>query len=304
MLPIFSHILFVLALSPLLLGVIGKTKAFFAGRWGPPLLQPWYDIAKLFRKGVVYSTTTSWVFKLTPVVVMATALASCIFVPWGSIAPPVYFWGDALLFIYLYGLMRFFLIIGALDTGSSFEGMGASREAAFSCLSEIVLFMDFILLVMVSKSLVLCNMLNTGFFSSWLSMGPVLVLVAVSFFLVMLVENSRIPIDDPNTHLELTMIHEVMVLDHSGYDLGLILWGSYIKLFVLGSVLVSLFVPAHLSPLTGVTFFLCGMGVLGITIGVVESVMARLRLNRVPHLLIGAFVLATLGFIVILLKGA
>ncbi|MDE2221531.1 MAG: NADH-quinone oxidoreductase subunit H [Candidatus Omnitrophica bacterium] len=303
MFSVILHVSFALFFSPLLLGVVAKTKAFFAGRWGPPLLQPWYDIVKLFRKGSVYSTTTTWVFKLTPVAVLATALLSCIFIPLGTLAPPVYFWGDALFFVYLYGLMRFFLIIGAWDTGSSFEGMGASREAAFSCLSEIILFMDLILLVMVSKSLVLCNMLNTSFFSSWASMGPVLILVVISFFLVLLVENARIPIDDPNTHLELTMVHEVMVLDHSGFDLGLILWGSAVKFFVLGSILISLFIPRHESFMAGMVFFMVGMALLALTVGVVESIMARLRLNSVPHLLTGGFVLALLGFIVILLKG-
>lgn len=304
MLSVFYHLMLVLLLSPLLLGIVGKTKACFAGRWGPPLLQTWHDIFKLFGKGAVYSPTTSWVFRLTPVIVFAGALVSCLLVPLGDTTAPLHFWGDVIFWVYLYALMRFFLIIGALDTGSSFEGMGASREAVFSCLAEIVLFMDLILLAAISRSLVLSRMLSRDALGSWQSVGPVLLLVIASYFLVLLVENSRIPVDDPATHLELTMIHEVMVLDHSGWDLGYILYGSAVKLFVMGSLLVTLFIPPHLPAAAHLMFFLAGMAAIGVLLGVVESTMARLRLSRVPQLLIGAFVLALLGFVVLVLKGS
>lgn len=301
---ILAHIMVVMVLSPLFLGIIGKTKAFFTGRWGPPLLQPYYDIGKLFHKGNVYSTTTTWIFQAAPVVFMAAVLASSVLMPLGGLRAPLQFWGDIILFAYLYGLARFFMIIAALDTGSSFGGMGASREAAFSCLTEIVLFLDFIILVLLSKSLVLSRMIEGNILSSWQLSGPALLLTGASYSLVLLAENARIPVDDPATHLELTMIHEVMALDHSGWDLAYILYGSAIRLFVLGGLFVNILIPFHgLSVIAQTMFFGVGMVVLAVGIGVVESCMARVRLNRVPQLLIGAFVLALVGLLVVLIKG-
>ena len=302
---ILLHISVVMILSPLLLGIIAKTKAFFAGRWGPPLLQPYYDIRKLFRKGNVYSITTTWIFQAAPIVFMATALLSSILIPLGSLKAPLQFWGDIILFAYLYGLARFFMLIAALDTGSSFEGLGASREAAFSCLAEAALFLDFIVLALLSKNFVLSEMIGGNILSSGRLFGPALLLAGASYFLVLLVENSRIPVDDPATHLELTMIHEVIVLDHSGWDLAYILYGSAIKLFVLGGLLVNILIPSRgLAPVSRTAIFFGGMILLALVIGIVESCMARLRLNRVPQMLIGAFVLALVGLLVVLIKGA
>ena len=297
---ILSHIGIVMIFSPLLLGIIGKTKAFFAGRWGPPLLQPYYDIWKLFRKGNVYSTTTTWIFQAAPVVAMAAVLVSSVLISLGGLKAPMSFWGDVVLFAYLYALARFFTILAALDTGSSFEGMGASREAAFSCLTEVVLFLNLMILALISKSFVLSQMIEGGTLA-----GPALFLAGTSYFLVLLAENARIPVDDPATHLELTMVHEVMVLDHSGWDLAYILYGSAVKLFVLGGLLVGIFIPSDgLSPLAQTAMFLGGMVLLALVIGVVESCMARLRLNRVPQLLVGAFVLALVGLLVVLINPA
>ena len=300
---ILLHMGIVLILSPMLLGIIGKTKAFFAGRWGPPLLQPYYDIGKLFRKGNVYSTTTTWIFQAAPVVSLAAVLVSSTLIPLGSLKAPLPFWGDIILFAGLYALARFVIILAAWDTGSSFEGMGASREAAFSCLAEIVLFLDLIILALLSKKFILSEMIETNSFS-WQIFTPVFLLVGVSYFLVLLTENSRIPVDDPATHLELTMIHEVMVLDHSGWDLAYILYGSAVKLFVLGALLVNLLIPFHdLSFINQTMIFWGAMVVLAVGVGIVESCMARVRLNRIPQLLTGAFVLALVGLLIILVKG-
>lgn len=302
---ILLHISLVLILSPLLLGIIGKTKAFFAGRWGAPLLQPYYDIGKLFRKGNVYSATATWIFQAAPVVSLATALLSSLLIPLGGLNAPLQFWGDIILFAYLYGLARFSMVIAALDTGSSFEGMGASREAAFSPLAEAALFLDFIILAIVSKKFVLSEILGVNVLSSWRLFEPALLLAGASYFLVLLVENCRIPADDPSTHLELTMIHEVMALDHSGWDLAYILYGSAIKLFVLGGLLVNILIPSRgLASVSRTGMFFGGMVILALVIGVVESCMARLRLNRVPQMLIGAFVLALVGLLVVLIRGA
>ena len=301
---ILLHFGVVIIASPLLLGIIGKTKAFFAGRWGPPVLQPYYDIGKLLRKGNVYSATTTWIFQAAPIVSAATVLVSSMLIPLGGFKAPFQFWGDVILFAYLYGLARFFMILAALDTGSSFEGMGASREAAFSCLTEIVLFMDFIILALLSKKFVLSEMIEGNVLSSWHLFGPALLLAGASYFLVLLAENARIPVDDPATHLELTMIHEVMVLDHSGWDLAYILYGSAIKLFVLGALFINILIPFHgLSFVMQTAIFWGGMLILAFLIGIVESCMARLRLNRIPQLLTGAFVLALFGLLVVLIKG-
>jgi formate hydrogenlyase subunit 4 len=301
---LLSHLALIFVLSPFLLGVIGKTKALFAGRWGPPLFQPYYDIAKLFRKGCVYSGTTTWVFRAAPMIALAAILTAGLLIPLGGLKAPVHFWGDILLFAYLFALARFFIILAALDTGSSFEGMGASREAAFSCLSEVTLFLNFTVLVFISKNLSLSGMIGGSVSLSWHIIGPALTLVVISFFLILLCENSRIPVDDPATHLELTMIHEVMVLDHSGVDLAYILYGKAVKLFVLGSVLISIILPFRIQNVfMDTAVYLSGMTGLAVVIGVIESAMARLRLNRVPYLLISAVILAVFALIIALVRG-
>jgi formate hydrogenlyase subunit 4 len=292
------HVLMVLLLPPLLLGVIGKTKAFFAGRVGPPLLQPYYDVVKLARKGSVFSDTTTWVFRAGPVVGLATALVAMLVVPLGNDGALIAFSGDLVLFAYLFGLGRFFTVSAALDTGSSFEGMGGAREATFACLAEPALFLGLLVLVRRSASLSLTTMLGPALPSEWASAAASLVLVVVSLFIVLVAENSRIPVDDPNTHLELTMIHEVMVLDHSGPGLAMILYGASLKLFLLGALVVRIAIPFT----TGNVWadwgvFALAMVGLAIVIGVVESVMARLRLIQVPSLLVAACLLSGFGIL-------
>ncbi|MBF0511617.1 MAG: NADH-quinone oxidoreductase subunit H [Candidatus Omnitrophica bacterium] len=301
---ILIHFLIVLIFSPLLLGIIGKTKAFFAGRWGAPLLQPYYDIFKLFSKGNVYSVTTTWIFQAAPLLSFVCILVSCLVLPFGGIHAPCFFWGDVLLFAGLYTLARFVMVIAALDTGSSFEGMGAAREATFSCLAECCLFLNFIVLALLSKKLILSQMVGGDLSVSWWTDGPALILVGGSYFMVLLTENARIPVDDPQTHLELTMIHEARVLDHSGWDFAFILYGSAIKLFVLGGLLVDVLLPLDHQPvLIQMGEFFVGMVILAMGIGCVESSMARLRLNRIPQLLTGSFILALVGFLVVLIRG-
>ena len=298
------HLTILFVFPPLLLGVIGKTKAFFAGRIGPPLLQPYFDLYKLMRKSSVYSETTSWIFRAAPMVSLAAILSAGMLMPIAAFKAPVHFWGDIILFVYLFALARFVIILAALDTGSSFEGMGASREATFGCLSEITMFLILTILALLSKTLCLSEIFLGGLSCSWFQVGPVLILVVISFFLILLVENSRIPVDDPDTHLELTMIHEVMVLDHSGVDLAYIFYGKAVKLFIFSSMLVSMMITFRTQNLFMDTFFFI-LEIMGLAIlmGVVESTMARLRLNKVPYLLFSAFIFSVFGFIVILVRG-
>ena len=290
-----------LVAAPFLLGVIHRTKAFFAGRRGPPLGQAYYDLGKLLRKGAVYSRTTSWIFRAAPSIGLASATIVMALTPVAGAAAPLSFAGDLFLFAYGLGLMRFFTVAAALDTGSSFEGMGASREVHFSALAEPALILGIVSLARVTGSLSLSGIFAGITPAAWAGAGPALPLVAVALLIVFLAENARIPVDDPNTHLELTMIHEVMVLDYGGVDLAFILYAAALKLWVLGALIVNIFLP--LSGLTGVpalAAFLGGMIALAALVGVIESAMARLRLLQVPHLLVGAGAIAALAFALIL----
>jgi formate hydrogenlyase subunit 4 len=268
---------------PLLLGIIAKTKAAFGGRKGPPVLQPYHDLFKLLRKGAVYSRTTTWMFRLGPILSLSAVIAAGLLVPLVRTAP-FPFTGDAILFAYLLGLGRFATAAAALDAGSSFEGMGASREVAFASFAEPALILAVAALARATGSFSLSGMFGGG---TWGSFGAGVILIAGSLFLVLLAENSRIPVDDPATHLELTMIHEVMVLDHGGPDLAIILYGSSVKLLLWSSLLVRLLLPA-LPGAAGWAAWLLGIAAIAVAVGVVESSMARLRLVRVPQLLVAA----------------
>jgi formate hydrogenlyase subunit 4 len=294
------HISLALGLPPLLVGVITKTKAVFAGRVGPPVLQPYYDVIKLFQKGSVFSTTTTWVFRAGPVVGLVTAAIASLLIPLTDSAAPISFRGDMILFAYLLGLGRFFTASAALDTGSPFEGMGAAREVTFACVAEPAFFLGLLVLAKLTGSLHMAGMLGSSLASHWSTAGASLVLVLISWFIVLLVENSRIPFDDPNTHLELTMIHEVMVLDHSGPAFGMILYGAALKLFVFGALVVRLAFPVTLgSRWLDWPVFVGGILVVAFAIGVVESIMARLRLTHVPTLLVAACLLSAFGVILL-----
>jgi formate hydrogenlyase subunit 4 len=299
----FTHIALLLAAPPLLLGVIGRTKAWFAGRQGPPVLQPYYDLVRLLRKGAVYSRSTTWIFRAGPIGSLAALLTAGLVIPLVSNHGPLGFDGDVIAFACLIGLSRFLTICAALDTGSSFEGMGASREAAFSALSEPTLFVVLAILCLPAGSPSFERAWGVlPLFSSGLSLAPTLAVI-VALFVAILAENSRIPFDDPNTHLELTMVHEVMVLDHSGPDFAFILYGSAVKLFILGSLLAHAVLPfPSEGPWQGAGLLLGGELVLAVGIGIVESWTARLQLPRVPQFLIGAFAVSAVGLLVLLYR--
>ncbi len=294
------HIALLLVFPPFLLGVINKTKAWFGGRVGAPLLQPYYDLAKLFQKEWVLSTTTTWIFRAGPVVTLACVLLAGLLIPLGRFAAPIGFAGDLILFAYLFGLARFFTTAAALDTGSAFEGMGAAREATFSCLSEPALFFALLVLAKLSGSLMLGDLLRGPLGGFAPTVIAPLVLIAIGLFIVLLAETCRIPVDDPNTHLELTMIHEVMVLDHSGPLLGVILYAAAIKLFVLGSVLLHVLAPVQLATAwLNWPLFLLELSGLAVAVGIVESIMARLQMRHVPYLLVSAVLFCGFSFILL-----
>jgi formate hydrogenlyase subunit 4 len=295
-----AHIVLGLVASPLILGVINRTKAILAGRRGQPLLQSYFDIVKLLRKGTVYSRTATWILRAGPLVTLASLAVCLLLVPFAGAKPLLSFEGDLILVAYLLGLARLFTVLAALDTGSSFEGMGASREATFSMLAEPALFVGLLALARVTHSLSFDGILYKTGVTGWSIGAPAL--VAAALFVVFLTENSRMPIDDPNTHLELTMIHEVMVLDHGGPDFGFVQYGSALRLWFLGMVIVGVASPnlatANLWAREG--FAIGGFFILAVVVGIVESFMARLRLLKVPQLLIGAGALSMLAAILAL----
>lgn len=284
---------FAILIAPLLPAVIQKVKAFFAGKQGPPLLINYYTMAKLFKKGSVYSTSTSFVFRMGPVVGCATSLMMLLFFPLAGIAPVFNFHGDVLILFYLMGLGRFFTILAALDTASPFEGMGAAREAFFSTLAEATIFGILVLFFRITGSLSFAEFFSGNHPITLLSEhGALLVLVIVALYIVMLTENSRVPVDDPATHLELTMIHEVMILDHSGPDLALIELGAWFKLLFYSAFLSRLLDPFQLDNmfLNGLLFYAV-VTFIYITVGMVESITARYKMNLVPKFILTPFAL-------------
>lgn len=298
---ILIHLLLLFIMPPLLFGVINKTKAWFGGRVGMPLLQPYYDIIKLLRKGMVFSSTTTWIFRAGPVITLVSLFIAGLLIPIGRFNAPVSFTGDLILFAYLFGLSRFFTTAAALDTGSSFEGMGSAREVTFACFSEPALFFAFLVLVKMSGSFSLSEMLHAPLTTLSVDIAAPLVLIAIGLFIVLLAECCRIPVDDPNTHLELTMIHEVMVLDHSGPLFGIISYASALKLFILSTVLIHIVAPFQISNVwLNWPLFICEITGLAFVIGVIESIMARLQMRHVPYLLISALLFCAFGFILLI----
>ena len=281
-------------LAPLLPGLIARIKAKMAGRRGQPLLQLYHDLAKLLRKGAVYSHTTSWVFRAGPIVTLAAYAGALLLLPYSHRTGWLPFPADFVLMAYLLALGRFFTVLAALDTGSAFEGMGASREVHFAALAEPTLFLGLATLARKTGAASLSAILPAAS-----PLSPEVALVGAAFVIVMLCETARVPFDDPTTHLELTMVHEVMILDHGGPDLAIAEYAASLKLWLWSALVVGVFTPPALdawrwAPIVATLF---GVALVAAGIGLIESTMARLRMTRVPHLLTGALALAALAFI-------
>jgi len=266
----------------LFLGAVGRVKARWAGRQGAPLLQPVLDFWKELRKGAVVSRSTSPLFVAAPLVTLASTLVAALVVPGFNHRALVSFPGDFVLFAYLLGLGRFASLVGAMDTGSSFEGMGASREIFFSGLAEPGFFMIAASLAYASGFSSFQELLG-GFQRSTAGAYLPEALAASGLFIMLLVEGSRVPVDDPGTHLELTMVHEVMILDNSGPDLAFIQWASALKVYLFASLIAGVILPEHLPLMLSLLLFLALLAAQAIALGLVESWMARLRLTHVPQ---------------------
>ena len=290
-------LLLALVLAPLQLGVIAKVKSFFGGRRGPSVLQWYHDLWKLLRKESVCSSTSAGLVRLAPPVGVASCLCALSLLPLGFMDSPLGFTGDIIVFLYLLGIGRLALVLGALDTGSSFEGMGASRELHFSALAEMAIVAVVVFLVMLTHDYSLGGVLNTAGTEAWRGSGTSLILIVIALLLVTLAENCRVPFDDPETHLELTMMHEAMVLDHAGPDLALIHYGAALKLWVFAAFLTTAAVPGRLfaCPWTGLVVHVALVFVVSVAVGVIESAMARYRFLKVPYLLLTASAMAAMA---------
>ena len=259
-------------------GVIVRTKSMAAGRKGPGLLQPVKDVIRLFKKGAVYSESSSFVFKIAPTIYSASVFVAMLVVPFGQSKGLISFNGDFIFFAYVLALGKFFSIIGAMDTGSSFEGMGASREALYSMFAEPAFFILMGSLALLTGYTSFHEIFIAFHLGSSISYA-LAVLGAFVFLLISMIENSRLPIDDPKTHLELTMVHEVMILDNSGFDLGLILSAGFLKFAIYGTIIFNLF-SGTIAYEYAIPLFFALQFVLAVIVGLIESFMARFRMNH------------------------
>ena len=286
--------LFVALMLP---GMIVRTRALLAGRKGAPFYQHISRLGALLCKAPVYSSATGFVFRLAPVVYLASTVAAMLLVPVGDFSAVLAFNGDIVLFCYLLALGRVMLILAAMETGSSIDGMGASREALYGALLEPALFLVAGTLALVSDSLSFSQVF-AGVGSGTPEMVVVMVLVMYALFKIMLVEAGRIPVDDPRTHLELTMIHEAMVLDYSGFDLALITLAGWIKAGLLAVLAASAF--ASVLYWDTIVVLLLGLAA-GLAIGIVESFLARSRMARNSTYIVTILAVALVAFVIALL---
>ena len=307
-------------------GIILRVKSIASGRKGPGVLQPWNNIWVLLHKGSVFSTTTSYIFRIAPVVYLSTILCALLLLPFPGVPSVFGFDGDFVLFAYLLALGKFLFILGALDTGSSFEGMGANREALYSMLAEPAFFILFGTLALLtghtSMQQIFESFQFTGHNSFIIGFIAVYLLVQIA-----MIENSRMPVDDPKTHLELTMVHEVMILDHSGFDLALMHIGTALKFAIYGLLIANFLVPVDAGPLVlnsqhwlmnhekgmvsnigagwrmvvqvGVYFII--QVLFAMLIGLMESFRARKKLARNPQFIVTLSSIALVAFILVLL---
>lgn len=291
-LDLVARLAFWLLLPPLLPGLINRVKALAAGRRGPPVLQLYYDLARLWKKSVVQSRVASPAFIAGPAVAWTAILAAAMLVPVGFVGTGLSFRGDVVLLLYLLALARFATAWAAMETGSAFEGMGAAREVSFAVLAEAALMAAMLTLSVQTRSVSLSTMLSPF-------PGPGALLLAAGLFTVLLAETSRVPFDDPNTHLELTMVHEAMVLDHSGPPLAVILHGAALKLLLFSVLLTESVLPiGAINPSGGLALLLVGVLTTTLGVGLVESLMARFAFRRVPLLLLTAVLLCVFALLV------
>ncbi len=282
-------------------GIILRTKSIASGRKGPGIFQPFRDVTVLFKKGSVFSKTTGIIFQIAPVISLAAIICSILVIPFANQIAIISFEGDFVFFSYMLAISKFFSIIAALDTGSSFEGMGASREAFFSLLIEPAFF-----ILMATFSMFTGFTSFSDIFSHFFITGNhyVLIYSIIGFCLfiqIALIENSRLPVDDPKTHLELTMIHEVMILDNSGFDKALIHIGTWLKFAIYGSLMYNVIVPSGWNIFLQIALFMAVQAMFAIIVGMIESFRARNKMNKNPKFIFTVSTIAMIAFVIILI---
>ena len=289
------NLIILLVVPFLMLGVIKKTKAFWGGRKGVSLFQPMYDFIKLLKKEFVISRTTSIVFRISPMIVITSVFAAALFVPLAYESALINIPAGLIIFSYILGLGKFFALVSAMDTGSSFEGMGASREACFTTIVEPAFFMIMASIMAISGNYTFDAL--TMILEKAGTYGVLIIIFAVvALFMMVLIECSRVPVDDPTTHLELTMIHEVMILDNSGKDFAFLTWSNSIKMLLISSLIANLLIPQGLEMWQAFSAYLAVLFVIALLIGTVESGMARIRMTHVFEFV---FVMSSIALIIL-----
>jgi len=302
----YLQFLILLIFSPLLNGIIKKLKANMQGRAGPGILQPYYDLIRLFRKDMVVSVVASWIFKATPYIVMTSVIAASMIVPVITTQSPFGIIGDIIALIYILALGRFFMALAGLDTGTAFGGEGSSREMTVAILVEPMMMLSIFTAAIAAGSTNITRIAETQ--SMFYSPSHILALAA--FIVAVIAETGRIPVDNPDTHLELTMIHEGMLLEYSGRYLALMEWAHYMKQMLLFTITVDIFFPAgiaHSTELFGLAVSTCvyaaKMLFLAAAMALIESTRAKLRFFQLPSLLGGSFILALLSLVTYIMMG-
>lgn len=296
---IFNPLVIILV-SLVIPGIITLTKAKIAGRKGPSVLQPFYDNIRLFRKGNVFSATTSWIFQIAPIIHFSTVFMAVLFIPLGKQPAILSFEGDFVLFAYLLAFGKFMMIAAAMDTGSGFGGMGANREAFYSLLVEPAFFIVIASMALLTNHTSFYDLFNNLHIESELSY--LIAILSVYIFLwIAMIENSRLPVDDPKTHLELTMVHEVMVLDYSGFDLAMIQLSNGLKFTIYGALIFNLVLPMQNYFAAQLGIFFIVQFIFAVSVGVLESFKARNKMAKNSQWILALSALAILGFLSVLI---
>lgn len=291
-------IIIILGLAPLFAGLVNKQKAILTGRIGAPILQPFYELQRLFKKETINAATSSILSRISPVLNLVTLIIAAAILPVGFWKPLISFNGDIILFAYILSLARFFQILAAMDIGSSFEGMGAAREATFALFAEPIFFFTIGSISIISGFTSLYDIYHSIRLDN-ISYEVFIVICSISVFMLAVTECSRMPVDDPNTHLELTMIHEVMILDNSGIDLFLYQYSSYVKLFIYAVLEISFFYPfSKQSYLLGILIFVTGSVALTFALGMVETITSRYKMKNIPQYLLFATAIGILNLLI------
>lgn len=288
----------IIGLAPLFAGLVNKQKAKLTGRVGAPILQLYYELQRLFKKETINATTSSFISRVAPILNFVSIIIAAAILPVGFWKPLISFNGDIILFAYILGLSRFFQILAAMDIGSSFEGMGAAREATFALFAEPIFFFTIGSIAFISGYTSIYDIYHSIQLEN-ISYEVFIVICSISVFMLAVTECSRMPVDDPNTHLELTMIHEVMILDNSGLDLFLYQFSSYIKLFIYAVLEISFFYPfSQQSYLVGIIIFIVGIIALSFSLAVVETITSRFKMKNIPLYLLFATAIGILNLLI------